>query len=58
MLSLTMVADSSEKEEENVNKCLNNLFYLVADAVKLSTKAMIKSLLGMIFLRHEAIGQL
>lgn len=53
-----MVADSSEKEEKTVNKCLNNWFYLVADLVKLSIKAMIKSLLGVIFLRHEAIGQL
>lgn len=53
-----MVADSSEKEEENMNKCLNNWFYFVVHSVKLSIKAIIKSLRGMIFLRHEAIGQL
>lgn len=53
-----MLADRNEKEEENVNKCFNNWFYLVADSVKLSIKAIIKSLHSMIFLRHEAIGQL
>lgn len=36
-----MVADSREKGEENVNKCLSNWFYLVAESVKLSIKAII-----------------
>lgn len=44
-----MVADSSEKEEENVSKCLNNWFYLVADPVKLSIKAITKSFFAWYF---------
>lgn len=43
MLSLTMVADGSEKEEENVKQCLTNKFNLVTDSIKLGIKVIIKS---------------
>lgn len=43
MLGLTMVADGSEKEEENVKQRLTNKFNLVTDSIKLGIKVIIKS---------------
>lgn len=43
MPSFTIVADGSEKEEENANQCLSNKLHLVKDSIKLGIKVILKS---------------
>lgn len=43
MLSLTIVADGSEKEEENGTQCLINKFHLVTESIRLGIKVILKS---------------